>query len=101
MSTKVLKDAELERYYQALFDLHGMPGWKYLMEDVARMLEVHDTVNGIDTSDQLMFRKGEIAQMQWLLSRQPMLETAYAAMIAEQEGTDEVAPTGGTAKVVE
>jgi hypothetical protein len=101
MSTKVLKDQALESYYQAQFDMHGMQGWKYLMEDLGRMLEVHDTVTGIDTEQQLWFRKGELAQMQWLYSRALMLETAYAAMLAEQEGTDEVAPTGGTAKVVE
>jgi hypothetical protein len=101
MSTKVLKDQALEAYYQGAFDLHGMAGWKHLMEDVGRMIEVHDTVNGIDTEQQLWFRKGEIAQMQWLYGRQAMLEAAYAAMIAEQEGTDEIAPTGGIAKVIE
>ena len=101
MSTKVLKDQALEAYYQALFDLHGMPGWKYLMEDVGRMIEVHDTVNGIDTQEQLWFRKGELAQMRWLVSQPAMLETAYSAMIAEQDGSDEIAPTGGVAKVVE
>ena len=84
MSTKVLKDHALETYYQAMFELHGMPGWKYLMEDAGRMLEVHDTVNGIDTEQQLWFRKGELAQMQWLFSQQSMVEAAYAAMIAER-----------------
>lgn len=100
MTTKVLQDQELETYYQALFDMYGTTGWKMLMEDVGRMHQVHDSVSSLTTQDQLMFRKGELAQMEWLASHQSTAETAYAAMIAEQEGEDEVAPTGGKATVV-
>ncbi len=100
MTTKALKDQALEEYYQALFQLHGMPGWRMLMEDVARMHQVHDSVSSLATQDQLMFRKGELSQMEWLLAHQSTIETAYASMIAEQEGEDEIAPTGGKATVL-
>lgn len=101
MTTKILNDTALEEYYQALFQMYGSPGWKCLMEDAARMREIHDSVSGVETERQLWFRKGEITQMDWALSHQATAEASYAALMTDQEGGDEAAPTGGVAKVIE
>jgi hypothetical protein len=100
MTTKVLKDTALEAYYQALFQMYGTAGWKCLMEDLARMHEVHNSLSGVNTEQELLFRKGELVQIEWGLTHQTVAEAAYAAIMVEQEGGDEAAPTGGTAKVV-
>ena len=99
MTTKVLKDRALEEYYQALFQMYGSPGWKCLMEDLARMHEIHNALSGVDTEQQLWFRKGELVQMEWALSHQATAEASYAALVADQEGDDDVPPTGGVAKL--
>jgi hypothetical protein len=101
MTTKVLKDEALEKYYSALFGMYGSPGWKCLMEDLARMHETHDSISAITTEAQLWFRKGEIAQMEWALTHQGTVEATYAMLISDQEGGEEEAPTGGIAKVIE
>ena len=53
---KPLNDSELQEYYEALFVMYGTPGWKKLMEDVGRMLEVHNSLAGLETAEQLWFR---------------------------------------------
>lgn len=101
MSTKVLQDPALQEYYDALFEMYSMPGWRKVMEDIGHIIATNDKVAGIETEAQLWFRKGELSQMTWLKNHQEMTEFAYRTMLEEQEGI-EVAPesTGGRAKVV-
>lgn len=99
--TAVLKDRELQEYYEALFEMFGKPGWRALMEDVSRIVEANDRTGGLETAEQLWFRKGELAQMQWLISLRERIEYVYNQLLAEQENAPESAPTGGVARVVE
>ena len=99
MSTKTLKDPALQDYYEALFEMYGTKGWQMLMEDAGRMLETHDRLVGIDTSEALWFRKGELAQMEWLKGHRAAVEHAYAELIEEQDGTPSE-ETGGRAQVI-
>lgn len=99
MSTKVLKDSALEGYYQALFEMYGSPGWQKLMEDFTRMHELHNTVAGLDTQEQLWFRKGQISIMEQVLTHQATCEASHHMLLSEQEGEQD-APTGGVAKVI-
>ena len=96
-----LKDSELEKHYQALFAMYGSEGWKRTMEDLVAMHASANSLAGIDTNEQLWFRKGEIAFMEQMLSHQGRHEMAYAQLLADQDGTEEVQPSGGRAKVVE
>lgn len=100
MSNAVLKDPALQEYYEALFTMYAMPGWRMLMEDFGRMQETSDTLTGIDTQEQLWFRKGELSVMTLVKNHQDAHERAYAALLAEQEGGPEEATTGGRATVV-
>jgi hypothetical protein len=100
MNLKPLKDEVLEKYFQALFAMYGTEGWRMLMEDVSRMQELYDKVsNGVDTVEDLWFRKGQLDVVQQLLTHQARNEAGYAASVEEQEGEAEE-PTGGVAKVV-
>lgn len=101
MSAKSLNDAALEEYYAALFLMYGGPGWRKLQEDFGRMQETHDRLAGLETVEQLWFRKGQIDLINFVLAHQSTNEAAYAALLAEQEGTEEETPTGGVAKVLE
>ena len=101
MSTARLKDEALEEYYSALFQMYGGTGWKKLQEDFTRMAETHNSLTGIDTVEQLYFRRGQFDIIAHVLSHQAAVEAAYASLLAEQEGGDEETPTGGVAKVTE
>lgn len=99
--TAVLKDRALQDYYEALFELFAKPGWQMLTEDVSKMVEANDRTSGLDTAEQLWFRKGELSQMQWLLGLRERMEYVYNTLLAEQENAPEAAPTGGVAKIVD
>jgi hypothetical protein len=66
MTTAVLKDAALEEYYESLFMMFGSRGWQKLMEDVGHIAKTSDSLTGVETVEQLWFRKGQIDQILWL-----------------------------------
>ena len=79
---------ELQAYYEDRFELMSLPGWKELIKDIKVMLDVTNTLSGIDTVEKLHFRKGEISIMNWLLSLQTISEDTYAELIkGEDENT--------------
>lgn len=96
----VLKDRALQEYYEALFVMFASPGWQKLVEDVSHMVEANDRTGGLETAEQLWFRKGELSQMQWLLGLRQRTEYTYNALLGDQENTPEEAVTGGKATVV-
>ena len=57
---------ELQDYYENRFALMAMPGWNDLLEDLELMIKSTDTISGIDTEQQLHFRKGEMSIMNWI-----------------------------------
>ena len=69
-------DLELEKYYDARFDMFAHPAWKDLMVDVEAMLKATDNLSGV-TPDNLRFKQGEVSIMRWLLSLSDTSEKAY------------------------
>ena len=57
---------ELQDYYENRFAMMAMPGWKDLVEDIQLMIDSTDTVGGVETIEQLHFRKGELSIMNWI-----------------------------------
>lgn len=100
MSTKVLKDKELQEYFDALFEMHGGAGWKKLLEDLERMKAIYRDVNTVDSNELLWFRKGQIDVLDQMLTHAERTEAGYGLALEEQEGEEGDEPTGGIAKVV-
>ncbi len=71
---------ELQKYYDAMFDMMGSEGWKYLMEDFEEMRKASDTLNGIDDEKKLHFRRGELSIINLVLNRKEMCEKAYEGL---------------------
>lgn len=71
---------ELQKYYDAMFDMMASEGWKYLMEDFDEMRKASDTLNGIDDEKKLQFRKGELSIINLVLNRKDMCEKAYEGL---------------------
>lgn len=101
MTTKTLQDKELQEHYEQIFAMYGTRGWARLQAQVDEMIASYDSVGGINTAEELWFRKGQIEQMLWLQSHQTTHEAAYNEILAQQEGGDAEASTGGVAKVTE
>ena len=57
---------ELQDYYENRFAMMATQGWTDLLEDLQLMINSTDTVSGIETIEQLHFRKGEMSIMNWI-----------------------------------
>ena len=68
---------ELEKYYSERFELTGSKGWQDLVEDIDIMLSSTDTLSGVETQEQLWFRKGEVSMMNWIKSLRDTSKTVY------------------------
>jgi hypothetical protein len=101
MTTKTLNDKSLQEHYDQTFAMYGTRGWARLQEQLAEMIGLNNSVAGIETVEQLWFRKGELAQMLWLQTHQATHEAAYNEMLAQQDGGEAEATTGGVARVID
>jgi hypothetical protein len=71
---------ELQQYYERRLSMMGDEAWKDLIEDVERMIEATNRLDGIDSVESLWFRKGEVSIMKWILSLKEISEQAYQEM---------------------
>lgn len=76
---------ELQSYYEERFSMMATKGWKDLMEDVDKMLEVVSNIDNSNTGDQLHFRKGQKDIITWLTTLKETSERAYEEL--KNEGT--------------
>ena len=68
---------ELQKYYEARFDVFSMPGWIDLIEDVDNMINALNNVSTIADEKSLQFRKGEISILTWLVNLKEISARAY------------------------
>jgi len=100
MTTKVLQDKDLQEHYDQVFAMYGTRGWARLQAQIDEMIGIHNSIADLTTIEQLWFRKGQLDQMLWLQAHQATHEAAYNELLAQQEGGDAAASTGGIARVV-
>jgi hypothetical protein len=76
---------ELQDYYENRFSMMATTGWQDLLEDIDLMLSSTDTVKGVDTVEQLHFRKGEVSVMTWLKNLKQSSEEVYEQLQQEED----------------
>jgi hypothetical protein len=76
---------ELQDYYENRFAMMATQGWQDLLEDLELMLSSTDTVKGVETVEQLHFRKGEISIMTWLKNLRESSNEVYEQLQEESE----------------
>ena len=76
---------ELQKYYEARFDMFASQGWQDLMEDVAKMREATDTVSGLTDLLKLGTRQGELNIMYWLLTLKDVSEETYRQLTVSDD----------------
>ena len=76
---------ELQDYYENRFNMMATPGWRDLLEDIDLMLSSTDTVKGVETIEQLHFRKGEVSVMTWIKNLKQSSEEVYEQLQQEED----------------
>ena len=57
--------------------------WRDLIEDVKKMVEATNTLDGVSNESVLKFRQGEVSIMRWLLALKDISEKTYEDLIKE------------------
>lgn len=76
---------ELQDYYENRFSMMATQGWKDLLEDLDMMLKSTDTLSGVDTEQQLWFRRGEISIMTWIKNLKESSTEVYEQLQEESK----------------
>lgn len=76
---------ELQDYYENRFAMMATQGWQDLLEDLELMITSTDTLGGIETVEQLHFRKGEMSIMNWIKTLKESSTDVYEQLQQEEE----------------
>ena len=79
---------ELQDYYEDRFSMMASKGWQNLIEDIELMLSSTDTIRGVDTEQQLWFRKGEVSIMTWLKNLRESSNEVYEQLQKEEDNAE-------------
>lgn len=79
---------ELQDYYEERFSMMASKGWQDLIEDIEVMLSSTDTIRGVDTEQQLWFRKGEVSIMTWLKNLRESSTEVYEQLQKEEDNAE-------------
>ena len=76
-----LKDRKLQDYYESMGAMYSSKGWDYLVEDLTKILEEANTLNGVDSMESLHFRRGQIDIIHKIITQPAVIEVAYQTLL--------------------
>lgn len=76
---------ELIDYYENRFAMMATPGWNDLLEDLEVMIKATNTLDGLQTEQQLQFRKGELSIMNWIKTLRESSAEVYEQLQEDQK----------------
>ena len=76
---------ELQKYYEARFDMMASQGWKDLIEDIQVMATAYDKVERIKEVEDLYFTKGQLDILNWIITLQETSSEAYKELSDETD----------------
>ena len=79
-------DKELSRYYEETFSMMSTDGWKFLMEDLQKIVSNLEDVRKVADTNDLRFRQGQIDILDLLLTRKATCEAVYEELLHETNG---------------
>lgn len=77
-------DNSLQKQYEDYFDLFSRPGWTLLMEDIDLMIEGIDSVDSINTLEDLKFIQGQMTILKRIRNLSTTMEAAYEDLQNEE-----------------
>lgn len=72
---------ELQKYYEARFEMMSKEGWKDLMEDVDKIIVSLNNISVVSDEKDLQFKKGELSILTWLVNLKEISERAYEEIL--------------------
>jgi len=76
---------ELQDYYENRFSMMATQGWVDLIEDLEIMIKATDTLAGVDSEQQLYFKKGEMSILNWIKNLRDASAEVYEQLQKEEE----------------
>ena len=73
---------ELEQYYEERFSMMISKGWQQLLEDAQKMFDARNHVLGIQSEEDLYFKKGQLDVLQWILTLKQSSEEVYEQLMS-------------------
>lgn len=76
---------ELQKYYEARFDMMASQGWKDFIEDIQNIVTSYDKVERIKAVEDLYFTKGQLDILNWIINLQETSSEAYKELSDEKD----------------
>lgn len=76
---------ELQDYYENRFAMMATKGWQELIEDLDIMIKATNNLDGLQTEQDLHFRKGELSIMNWIKTLKESSTEVYEQLLEEEE----------------
>ena len=81
---------EIQEYFETYFELFSSDGWKQFMKDVKTEYQnVLSQMPSLETGEQMLVRKGELARMDWVAGTENIVRFHYDNMLAEEKAKAE------------
>ena len=83
--TAGLQDRDMQKYYEAMLALYSMPGWVYLTEDLQKLYDAGNTLEGIASMEELHYRRGQLDIIKTIVAQPVVTRAAYDNAIDEEQ----------------
>jgi hypothetical protein len=70
-------DKLLQEYYEARFEMMAGTGWSDFVDDVQKMYDARNHVLGVQSEQDLFFKKGQLDVLQWVLTLKQSSEEVF------------------------
>lgn len=80
-----MEKTELEKYYRAYEEMFRTDGWKAFIEDLEVSAKAIDSIEASNSSDDLFFRKGQLATIARVLNLADSIELAKEQNLEEEQ----------------
>lgn len=77
---------ELDKYYTETFNMMATDGWKYLIEDLEKLVNELSNIRTATDTQQLFFRQGQLDILDLLIKRKETCEQVYDQLTEEDKG---------------
>lgn len=77
---------ELQKYYEETFNMMATEGWKYLIEDLEKLVNELSNIRTATDTQQLHFRQGQLDILDLLIKRKETCEQVYDQLTEEDKG---------------
>ena len=80
-----LKDRDLQDYYESMIAMHHSKGWTYFVEDMQRLFEAADSIQGVEGLQGLGFKQGQVDIIKLVVSQAAIVQASYEELLESED----------------